>query len=336
LVVPVFNEAESLPQLYREIEEALGDEGYEIIFVDDGSRDGSLKVLAHLANEHPQIRVLRFRRNFGKAEALYAGFKEARGEIVVTLDADLQDDPAEIPRLVAAVVEEGYDLASGWKSPRRDPPSKTVPSRLFNWVTARLTGLPLHDFNSGFKAYRRQILGSLPLYGAQYRFIPAFAHWQGYRVTEVPVAHRPRRHGRSKYGWGRLLAGFLDLFTMLFLTRFRRRPLHLFGSLGLVCLIAGLIINAYLTVLWFGGEVLSQRPLLLLGVLLMVMGVQFLSIGLLGEMLSRSHGGGEQERPAYEEIEAEEVLHSGAVRPQGEEAPPPQSVSASRTQAGLD
>lgn len=302
LVIPLYNEAESLSDLYSQIVGTLGEGEYEIIFVDDGSTDGSGMVLMGLLQKDPRVRVVQFARNFGKAEGLAAGFVESRGQVIVTLDADLQDDPSEIPRLVAAL-GEGYDLVSGWKVQRRDPLSKTIPSRIFNFVTASFMGIRLHDFNSGFKAYRRRVIEEIRIYGEQYRFIPALAYWRGFKVTELPVAHRPRRYGRSKYGLNRFLSGLLDLLTVLFLTRFQRKPLHLFGTLGLGCLLIGLLVNLYLTFQWLGGQSIGQRPLLQLGVLLMVMGIQFLSLGLLGEMVALSQVQDKGREHAYHILE---------------------------------
>lgn len=287
VVVPVLDEVESLAILHRELTEALEGLGrpYELIFVDDGSRDGSFEALEKLHRGDERVRAVQLRRNFGKAAALAVGFRAARGEVIVTLDADLQDDPAEIPRLLARL-EEGYDLVSGWKRRRRDPPAKTLPSRLFNWVTARLTGLPLRDVNSGFKIYRREVVEELHLYGELHRFIPVLAAWRGFRVTEVPVHHRPRRFGRSKYGSARFWRGCLDLLTVLLLTRYTRRPLHLFGGLGLLALAGGLGVNLYLAGLWLAGaRPIGTRPLLAFGVLSVLVGVQFLSLGLLSELV---------------------------------------------------
>ena len=287
VVVPLLDEVESLATLYRELTDTLERLGrpYELLFVDDGSRDGSFQTLEKLHRSDDRVRAFQLRRNFGKAAALAVGFREARGEVIVTLDADLQDDPAEIPKLLERL-EEGHDLVSGRKLRRRDPPSKTLPSRLFNRVTARLTGLPLHDINSGFKAYRREVVEELRLYGELHRFIPALAAWRGFRVSEVPVRHRPRRFGRSKYGSARLWRGFLDLLTVLFLTRYTRRPLHLFGGLGLLALASGIAVNLYLTGLWLAGaRPIGTRPLLAFGVLSMLVGLQFFSLGLLSELV---------------------------------------------------
>ena len=287
VVLPVLDEVESLGVLYRELTKVLEGLGrpYELIFVDDGSRDGSFETLEKLHRSDERVRVLRLRRNFGKAAALAVGFREANGEIVVTLDADLQDDPNELPRLLTRL-EEGYDLVSGWKRDRQDPIAKTLPSRLFNWVTGRLTGLRLHDFNSGFKVYRREVVEELRLYGELHRFIPTLAAWRGFRVDELPVHHRSRRFGRSKYGSARFWRGSLDLVTVLFLTRYTRRPLHLFGGLGLLAWTAGFAANLYLTGLWLAGvRPIGNRPLLAFGVLSMLTGVQFFAIGLLGELV---------------------------------------------------
>lgn len=324
VIVPVFNEEDTLEELGRRVGDVLRDGDYELLFVDDGSTDGSAAVLNRLRLEDPRVRVVRFARNLGKSQALAVAFREARGRIIITIDADLQDDPAEIPRLVAAL-EQGYDLVNGWKKHRQDPPSKRIPSRIFNWVTSFLTGLHLMDFNSGFKAYRRQVIDSLQVYGEQHRYIPVLAYWKGFRVGEIPVAHQPRRFGKSKFGAERFLAGLFDLFTVLFLMRFQRKPLHLFGLVGLAFLAVGLVINGYLTVIWLGGESIGTRPLLQLGVLLMVMGVQFLSLGLLGEMVAqgtaRQHPQGHVYRVFEGQREVEVGLGSRDTSPEETAAP---------------
>jgi glycosyltransferase involved in cell wall biosynthesis len=287
VILPVLDEVESLGVLHRELTEALQRLGrsYEIIFVDDGSRDGSFQRIEKLRLEDPRVRAMQLRRNFGKAAALAVGFGEAQGDVVVTLDADLQDDPAEIPKLLSRL-EDGFDLVSGWKQDRQDPRSKTWPSRLFNWVTGFLTGVRLHDFNSGFKIYRREVVQEIRLYGELHRFIPALAAWRGFQVTEIPVHHRARRYGRTKFGSARLWRGFLDLLTVLFLTRYTRRPLHLFGGLGLIAWTVGFVVNAYLTGIWLSGaEPIGHRPLLAFGVLSMLVGVQFFAVGLLSELV---------------------------------------------------
>lgn len=287
VVVPVLDEAGSLAILYRELTEVLErlQGPYELIFVDDGSRDESFRILEKLHRQDDRVRVLQLRRNFGKAAALSVGFAHARGQVIATLDADLQDDPAELPRLLATL-EDGNDLVSGWKMHRQDPVSKRWPSRLFNAVTGRLTGLRLHDFNSGFKVYRRAVVEEMRLYGELHRFIPILAARRGFAVGEVPVNHRPRRFGRSKYGAARFVRGFLDLLTVLFLTRYTRRPLHLFGGLGLLSLGTGVLVNLYLTVLWIlGTRPIGNRPLLAFGVLCILVGIQFFSLGLLSELV---------------------------------------------------
>ena len=287
VILPVLDEVDSLDLLYRELTTVLQSLGrpYELIFVDDGSRDGSFTRIEKLHRSDDRVRAIQLRRNFGKAAALAVGFRAARGDILITLDADLQDDPAEIPRLLARL-EEGQDLVSGWKRDRQDPRSRTWPSRLFNGVTGWLTGVRLHDFNSGFKAYRREVVEEIRLYGELHRFIPALAAWRGFRVDELPVHHRARRFGRSKFGSARFWRGCLDLVTVLFLTRYTRRPLHLFGGLGLAAWIVGFGANLYLTGLWLAGvRPIGTRPLLAFGVLSMLVGIQFFAVGLLSELV---------------------------------------------------
>jgi glycosyltransferase involved in cell wall biosynthesis len=288
VLVPVLNEAETVGELVRQVREALEGAGrsFEIIFVDDGSTDGTSERVRSEHEGDERIKLVRLRRNFGKAAALCAGIDVCRGAIVITLDGDLQDDPAEIPRFLEALDAGPYDLVSGWKRQRQDPISKRYPSRLFNWVTRRMARVQLHDFNCGFKAYRREVLEQISIYGELHRYIPVLASRMGFAVGEIPVVHHPRRHGASKYGWDRFYKGLLDLITVLFITKYTRRPLHLFGVIGLFCLTVGLAINTYLAVLWFQGSTLSDRPLLLLGVLLMLLGIQVLTTGLVGEMIT--------------------------------------------------
>ncbi|HEX6902705.1 MAG TPA: glycosyltransferase family 2 protein [Thermoanaerobaculia bacterium] len=288
VLVPVKDEAETVAELCARVAavlERLG-KSFEIIFIDDGSRDGTPARVREVHARDPRVKLVRLRRNFGKAAALCAGFDHSNGRVIVTMDGDLQDDPDEIPRFLATLEEKELDLVSGWKRRRHDPVSKTVPSRLFNWVTRVLAQVDLHDFNCGFKAYRREVLAEIAVYGELHRYIPVLASRRGFAVGEIEVTHHPRRHGVSKYGWDRFYKGLLDLITVLFITRYTRRPLHLFGAIGLTFLAGGVGINSYLAVLWFGGEDLSDRPLLQLGILLMVLGIQVLTTGLIGEMIT--------------------------------------------------
>jgi glycosyltransferase involved in cell wall biosynthesis len=287
IVIPVLNEEANLKPLYSELKEALDVLGrsYEILFVDDGSTDSSAQALAALHKADDRVKVVEFRRNFGKTAALTAGFRLSQGQVVVTMDADLQDIPAEIGALLGKL-EEGYDLVAAWRFDRQDPLSKTLPSRLFNWTVASLTGVKLHDFNCGFKAYRRPVTEEVKLYGELHRFIPVLAFLKGFRITEVKVVHRPRHAGRSKYGIGRLGRGFLDFLTVIFLTTYLKRPLHLFGPAGIAIFLVGLVINTYMAYLrFFMDQAIGTRPLLMLGVLSMLLGIQIISMGLLGEML---------------------------------------------------
>jgi glycosyltransferase involved in cell wall biosynthesis len=287
IVVPLLNEAESLRELHRRIGASLAPLGvsWEIVFVDDGSTDGSMDVLRSLHADAGNVTVLSFGRNLGKSAALAVAFEEAEGEFVVTMDADLQDDPDEIPKMIETL-RSGYDLVSGWKKERKDPLSKRLPSKLFNAVTRALSGLSIHDMNCGLKAYRAEVVKTIKLYGELHRYTPVLAHWAGFRVTELPVRHHAREFGRSKFGAERFLRGFFDLLTVLFLRRYLTRPLHLFGMVGTVLFVGGFAIGVYLTVIKLLGEAIGRRPLLTLGILLMVVGVQFVSFGLLGEMVA--------------------------------------------------
>ena len=284
-VIPALNEVDSLEQLYREIVANCSGHTYELIFVDDGSSDGSDKLLSKLAEADKQVKVIRFRRNFGKAAALQMGFNIASGDIVFTMDADLQDNPIEIPRFLAKL-DEGYDLVSGWKQHRHDPLHKTLPSKLFNYVTARSFGLKLRDYNCGFKAYRLSLVKELTIYGEMHRYIPALANALGYRVSEISVEHRARQHGKSKYGIERYLRGFFDLMTVKMITKYVKSPLYLFGRIGLFSAFTGTAIAIYLSVLkLFWGQPLSNRPLLFLAMLLILGGLQFISLGLISELI---------------------------------------------------
>ena len=287
VVVPVLDERDSLPGLLAEIAEvAEGIEGgVEIVVVDDGSTDGTDRVLVEQTQLIPGLKVIRLRRNVGKSVALRIGWTHTTGAAVVTMDGDGQDDPHEIPTLLARL-NEGYDLVSGWKVERHDPVGKRVASKAFNRVTARVSGVPLHDMNCGLKAYQGDAVRSLDLYGEQHRFIPVLGDQRGWRIAEIPVNHRAREHGKSKFGVERFARGLLDLMTVVFLGRYSQRPLHLFGGAGLLSIMLGVLICAYLTVLKIGGESIGRRPLLIFGVLLIVVGVQLLTLGLVGEMIA--------------------------------------------------
>ena len=293
VVVPVYNEAGNVAELHRRLSGVLTrlELPYEVVLVDDGSTDGTWAAIRALAEGDPRVAALRHRRNFGKARALATGFAVARGDAVVTMDGDLQDDPDELPRFLATL-GEGYDLVSGWKQRRQDPLGKTLPSRLFNFSVRRVSGVPLHDFNCGYKAYRRDVVRTIRLYGELHRFTPVLAHAEGFRIAELPVRHHPRRWGRSKYGWSRLVKGFLDLLTVTFLTEYRQRPMHLLGLPGLLALTVGAGIGLYLSLakLLAGAEI-GTRPLLLLAVLLVVIGAQFFGLGLIGELLAHGSSG---------------------------------------------
>ena len=287
VVVPLLNEEATLEPLYRELQAALTATGidWEVVFVDDGSSDGSYRELVRLHAAHLNVRVVRLRRNFGKAAALAAGIEVAAGDFIVTMDADLQDDPAEIPRLLAKL-DEGFDVVSGWKCDRHDPFVRRFVSRIYNTTTRLATGVKLHDMNCGLKVYRAEVFEHVRLYGERHRFTPVLAHHLGFSVTELSVNHRPRVNGRSRFGIERYLRAPFDLLTIVFMGRYRYRPLHLFGGVGLTVFVAGAAILGYLTAVKVGGAGIGDRPLLLLGVLLVVVGIQFLSLGLIGEMLT--------------------------------------------------
>jgi glycosyltransferase involved in cell wall biosynthesis len=289
LVIPLLDEAESLPELADRIRAALDGAGrsFEVWMVDDGSTDSSWDVIRALHRADPRFAGVRFRKNYGKSAALAIGFKHARGRYVVTLDADLQDDPAEIPEMLERL-EAGADLVSGWKQTRHDPLSKTIPSRFFNGVTRLVSGIPLHDFNCGLKAYRADVVKHVRVYGELHRYIPLLAKWEGYdRIEEQVVQHHARKHGRTKFGLERFIRGFLDLITVVFVTRFGRRPMHFFGGLGTLSFLGGFAISLYLSVGWFLGTPIGNRPLFFLGIMLVILGVQLFLAGFLGEMIVR-------------------------------------------------
>jgi glycosyltransferase involved in cell wall biosynthesis len=290
IVIPVYNEVESIEPLYQEIVAAVEPLAlpWELIFIDDGSSDGTIRKLHDVYTRDSRVQIIEFRRNFGKSAALAAGFEAARGDAVVTMDGDLQDLPGEIPRLIDQL-NLGADLVSGWKFPRHDPLNKRLPSTVFNAVVRAFSGIKLHDFNCGLKAYRRDVVKEVRIYGELHRYIPVLAHFRGFRVVEIPVKHRPRQYGRSKFGNGRFARGFFDLLTVLFLAQYTRRPLHFFGWFGLSALGLGFVINAYLAIIWFLGHPIGTRPLLTLGVLLMIIGAQFVVFGLLAEMIASTN-----------------------------------------------
>ena len=290
IVIPIHNESESLPALLDELDRvcAGGDLGpVEYVLVDDGSRDGSWGVIQRLAEQNPRVRAIRFRRNFGKAAALTAGFQTALGTVVFTLDADLQDDPAEIARFLAKL-NEGFDVISGWKQTRHDPWHKVYPSRVFNWMVSTLTGCVLHDHNCGFKAYRHEVLLEVGIYGELHRFVPVLAHAKGFRVGEIVVNHRARKFGASNYGFTRFVKGLLDLVTVRFLTRFGQRPLHALGATGLVLLLLGVVGMLYLAVSWLSpvNRPIGSRPLLIYSASLLIVGMQLVSLGILAELVT--------------------------------------------------
>jgi len=291
VVVPLLNEAESLPELSLQLEEILTKlvgKRWEVLFIDDGSTDDSYKVIKTIHDKNRNFKAIRFRRNYGKSAALQSGFQYARGKIIVTMDADLQDDPNEIQNLINKL-KEGYDLVSGWKKKRRDPFIKKYTSRIFNYFTSITSGFRLHDFNCGLKAYRSECAKSLEVYGEMHRYLPALAHWDGFKVSEIPVKHHPRRYGKTKFGISRFVKGYLDLLTVLFTTRYFKRPLHFFGTFGSFFTLSGIGINSYLLYEWMqGATYLSNRPLTLFGVALIIVGVQLISIGLIGELLVKN------------------------------------------------
>ena len=288
IVIPVYNEDESIITLYNEVKAALRNfPNYEIIFINDGSYDNSFDKMSTLVDQDPFVKLIDLYSNFGKANALNEGFKVATGDIVITMDADLQDDPAEISNLTNKI-NEGWDVVSGWKVDRQDPITKRWPSKLFNAVMRYATNVKIHDFNCGLKAYRHKVVKALDLYGGMHRYTPALASQKGFSVTEIAVNHRSRKFGVTKYGGSRIFHGFYDLLTLMFLGRYLSRPLHFFGSIGLVLVSLGLSINVYLTVGWFNGLWISNRPIFFLGILLLIVGIQFFSMGLIGELITKT------------------------------------------------
>lgn len=320
LVVPIYNEEESIETLHTRLTEQLEQLGrpYEIIAVDDGSKDRSFDILRRLARANPHLHVVRFRRNFGQTAAFSAGFHRARGEVIFTIDADLQNDPADIPALLAKI-EEGYDVVSGWRAERKDPFwSRRIPSMIANRVISTFTNVHLHDYGCSLKAYRAEVLKNIQLYGELHRFIPAVASWQGVTVTEIPVRHYARQFGKSKYGISRTIRVIIDLLTVRFLLSYSTRPMQIFGLWGLLSMLLGIGINLYLAAIkLLAGEELSSRPLLLLGILLIIVGAQFISLGLIGELVVRTYYE-TQNKPIYA---VREELNGAGGHPQPEERP---------------
>lgn len=302
IVIPVYNEEESLPELAQAIEEALQNNySYEIVFVDDGSSDSSWEQIKQLTSQKEFIRGIALSHNYGKSVALQSGFEAAGGKYVVTMDADLQDDPQEVPAMIQ-MLEDGSDLVSGWKKERHDPLSKTIPSKFFNFVTRKVAGIELHDFNCGLKAYKSEVVKNIYLYGELHRYIPLLAKREGYtRISEKVVRHHPRKYGKTKFGLSRFMNGFLDLITITFVQKYLQKPMHFFGTLGVLLFMAGTVINLYLVYAKYVlREGISDRPLLFLGVLLMVLGVQLFSTGLLGELVNKNHV--EKQKPRVREM----------------------------------
>ena len=304
VVIPVYNEVESVEQLYKELIKVLSSfDSYQIVFVDDGSSDGSVSVIKNIVKNDINTKIIQFHRNYGKSAALGEGFKNADGEYIVTMDADLQDDPKEVPNLIAKL-EEGFDLVSGWKKDRKDPLSKKIPSKFFNFITRLFTGVKIHDFNCGLKIYRQSVVKTLEIYGGRHRYIPALAGYKNFKVTEIIVNHRPRLYGETKYGGSRMFHGFFDLISILFLSKYTQSPLYFFGKIGLFTFSSGVGIEIYIIYLKYAlNEPFAKHmALLMLGVLIIVIGIQFFSIGLVGEMIANSN--------QYKESRVKEILKS--------------------------
>lgn len=293
IVIPLYNEEESLPELFQWIKQVMEQHNYrfEVIFVDDGSTDDSWNVIEQLSVKHPEAKGIRFMRNYGKSAGLNEGFRAASGEVVITMDADLQDSPDEIPDLMRMIREEGYDLVSGWKKKRYDPLSKTIPTKLYNWVNRKMSGIQLHDFNCGLKAYKNKVVKNIEVYGEMHRYIPVMAKSAGFKkIGEKVVQHRARKYGTTKFGLERFINGPLDLLTISFMGKFGKRPMHFFGSLGVLSFGLGFVIAAYLSVakyIW-GEYRMTERPLFYLGILAMIIGTQLFLTGFLGELVSRN------------------------------------------------
>jgi len=312
IIIPVYNEEGSLPELYKQLSKHSSEtvasgliDDYDIWFISDGCTDKSEQVIKQIIETDGRIGLISFRKNFGKAAALQAGFRRCKGDVVITMDADLQDDPADIPRMIEKL-NEGYDLVSGWKKNRKDSIEKRLPSKLFNKVTSFMSGIKLNDFNCGFKAYRKEVIDSLDIYGEMHRYIPVLVHRKGFRITEIPIEHHKREFGKSKYGFERYLRGLFDSFTSTFLSKFYDKPMHFFGRIGLLLFSTGFIICAILTYRWFILGYFNVRPLLMLGILLIILGVQSISTGFIGELIVDA-----TYRNRYTEGHIKEVIEAG-------------------------
>ncbi len=293
VVIPLYNEQESIPELAAWIERVMVQNNYtwEVWFVDDGSQDHSWKTIEELSRKNSSFKGIKFRRNYGKSAALDTGFRYAEGKVVITMDADLQDSPDEIPGLYDLIANQGFDLVSGWKKKRYDPITKTLPTKLFNWATRKMSGIKLHDFNCGLKAYRREVVKAIEVQGEMHRYIPVIAKWSGFRkITEKPVQHQARKYGTSKFGMNRFVNGFLDLFTITFISRFGKKPMHFFGLWGTLSFFAGFVIAVYLTIAKFAWNEykMTDRPLFYMGLLAMVIGVQLFLTGFIAELIIRT------------------------------------------------
>ncbi len=316
VVIPAYNEEESIPILYEKLKKVLDslNEDYEIIFVDDGSTDGTLKVLKEISGKDKKVKVIRFRRNYGQTAAMYAGFEHAKGDVIITMDADLQNDPEDIPRLLEKM-KEGYDIVSGWRKDRKDPfLSRKLPSMIANKIISAVTGVKLHDYGCTLKAYKADIAKRYRLYGDMHRFLPALAKRFGAKITEIPVKHHPRLYGKSKYGIGRTIRVILDIFLVKFLNEYITKPLYVFGGFGFLLFVIGFLIELYLTILkLFFGQDIGQRPLLILGVLLILSGIQLISTGIIAELIIRTYYESKGEKPYVieEKINFDEVKEDG-------------------------
>ena len=288
ILIPLYNEEGSIKALYLEIINSLENYNFEIIFINDGSLDNSFNIIKDLINKK-NVYLIDLYKNYGKSAALSEGFKYSNGDYIVTLDADLQDSPSEIPKLLNRLINSDFDIISGWKKDRNDPISKRFPSKIYNSITKLFSGIKIHDFNCGLKVYRKKVVKSIEIYGGMHRYIPVIAKQKGFITSEEPVIHRSRKFGKTKYGGARFLHGFFDLITILFLGKYFAKPLHFFGFFGLLNLITGILINLYLTIGWFNGHPIGSRPIFFLGILLIIIGIQFISLGLLGELIIKSN-----------------------------------------------